>query len=201
MKGIVGVFLPILCSFLNISLTAACHIDNDCYTGRCCKFTAWETGICINRKTCDGFCVYRTDCSAPEMCDINRYLCTSECNDEIQCLDGDVCDKNHCVSKTKVWFYTKEATGFIMVFATITAIAATISLIRRFKSRRNADNVNTNATVASTNSSPEYVELLDRPQIPDAVTQGAPPSYAEVHSRPEAPPPTYDEVQTASTEV
>ena len=220
MEGI-AVFLPIVCSFLNAHWTsAACSSDNDCYNSeRCCRVGHLEgKSSCVNRRNCYDYCLEVGDCSAPERCDISTNLCTRACSYTAQCHHGYICDYGHCV-----WDEDSEDSelNITTLIAIIVGIGALLFLICCcMKHKRRSEQRNRASRIVFTNRTPrETIRQqngeVDRVQTssnlqgdeescgqtPDPIVQEGPPSYNEVSTQPESPPPTYEEVMSASHEI
>ncbi|XP_078348795.1 uncharacterized protein LOC144633795 [Oculina patagonica] len=228
---VISLFLPILCSFLNVYLTSSCYSDDECFGEyRCCKVRHTdEEGLCINRKNCYGFCLEIDDCSAPEICDTSRNLCTTQCSFSSDCHQGYICDDYHCVSDED----SKDSKFNIgSLIAIIIGIGAFILLIccctvrdtRRSNLVERNVNVNTTQNIVSTNRTSretngqqngeagrlEMSSIVQETEphnedssdeILDPIAEDAPPAYDVVSSQPELPPPSYEEVMRASHEI
>ena len=206
--GVITVFLPILCGFLNGHWTSACSSDNDCLNGieRCCKVRNSEgKNSCVNRVNCDDFCYATGDCSAPERCDIVNSLCTTACSITSQCHQGYICDEGNCVSSESALNITTLITVSFGVGAFLFLICCCV------RQKRPLRNGHTNRSPGGTipQQTEEVGRLQTRPnlqgdeeagvQIPDPIAESGPPAYSEVSTRPESPPPSYEQVMSAFT--
>lgn len=206
----IAVFLPVLYSFLNGHWTSACSSDNDCLDGieRCCKVRHSEGKIsCVKRVNCGDYCYDRGDCSAPERCDIFNNFCTTACNITVQCHEGYICDEGHCVS-------AESALSIITLIAVFVGLGALLFLLcccvrQKRRSRSAFTNRGPMGTIPRQNGEVGTLETrsnLQRDeesagQILDPIAEGGPPAYNEVSTRPESPPPTYEQVMNASYEI
>ncbi|KAJ7391025.1 hypothetical protein OS493_021045 [Desmophyllum pertusum] len=181
MDGI-AVFLPILCSFLNVYLTSACYYDNDCYGEACCCKRYEDSvgiGLCVNRRTCFGFCRQLDDCSAPEICDTYRNLCTVECIDTSQCHDEYICNYGRCESDEDSNDSSFNVNTIVVVIGVTVAVILLICCCSHHRRRRGLQGANANANTASRNiRSSSSTNITSRgthaQQNGDARTHGSP---------------------------
>lgn len=212
------VYFSILSVLLAIRSTFACDLNSECRP-RCCKRTDGRgelvKGVCISRETCDGFCVVKDDCLAPQICDTSVNLCTTKCLNDIDCHPSHICKKNHCAEDES--FFATRSTIFVVIGLSIVFTLCCCCLrlqwqrVQRGDGRRSRDqNTTTNATFRNTSEGYEQqsgnvgtLELnsaAGESYNPDAVVSSGPPSYREVTEVPEEPPPSYEEAIRSSTE-
>ena len=202
------VFLLILCSFVNANWTSACSSDNDCFNGieRCCKVRHFEgENSCVNPVNCADFCYDNSDCSARERCDIFNNLCTTACSISGQCHQGYICDEGHCVSAGSALNITTLIAVFVGVGAFLFLICCCVRQKRR--SRNAFTNRPSGGTIPRQNEEVGRLQTSSNlqgddesgGQIPDPIAENGPPSYNEVSTQPESPPPTYEQVMSAFT--
>ena len=214
MEGIV-VLLLILCSFLNANWTSACSSDSDCFYGsqRCCiKFRRFEgKSSCVN---CHDFCDDRSDCSAPERCNIYENRCTTACSLTTECHLEYICLNGRCTWDGDSAESESNITTLIAIIVGLGALLFLVCCFMKHKRRsgqgtRASGNVLTDRTTGGT--TPQQTRLQTSSnlqgdeesgvQVPDPIAEGGPPAYSEVSAEPESPPPTYEEVMNASYEI
>lgn len=217
----VALFSLILCSFVNVHLTSECIYDDECYghgESRCCRTRDSDGGLCINRETCYGFCRDIDDCSAPEICDLDRNLCTTECVHTSECHDGYKCDVRHCVSdedSTDSDFNVSSLVAIILGIGMIIFLLCCcavrqarnsppriVQANRTSRAPRGTDTQqNGMGSIGHEAAEPhnEIEEFSD--EVPDPIAQAAPPAYEDVNNQPESPPPSYEEVMRTSHEI
>ena len=173
---------------------------------RCCKHTLFEgENFCLNSANCADSCFDLGDCSATERCDISKNLCTTTCSSSGQCHQGYICDEGHCVSSGSALNITTLIAVFVGVGAFLFLICCCV------RQKRPSRNAFTNR--ASGGTTPRQNEEVGRlptssnlqgndesgGQILDPIAESGPPSYNEVSTQPESPPPTYEQVMSAFT--